>query len=80
MPRTKPSVSHRNRANETFSEVLLHFENEGLVFAVHLVVNGEGVEDGRHVCFRERSVNDGADDLDDFTVCAHDIRGVKVRR
>ena len=52
--------------------MLLHFEREALCRTTDLVVDSDGVENFRDAVNGEGRVNDGADDLDDFTVFAHD--------
>jgi len=52
--------------------VLLHFKSEGLFLASDLVADCDSVENFWNAVYWEGSVDDGADDLDDFTVCAHD--------
>ena len=61
--------------------MLLHFEREALFCTTYLVVDGDGVENFRDAVNGEGRVNDGADDLDDFTVFANDdLKKIEVSR
>jgi hypothetical protein len=55
--------------------VLLNFERERLFLAADGEVDRERLVDGRDGVFRELDVNDGADDLDDFTLVAQVGKG-----
>ena len=58
-------------AGDAAAEVLLDLERERFLFAVDREVDREGLIDGRDGVFGELDVDDGADDLDDFTGVAH---------
>ena len=63
---------HGDRAHEAFAEVLLDLEGQRLLLAADGEVDGERLVNGRDGVLGELHVDDGADDLDDFALVAHD--------
>ena len=58
---------HTDRAHPAFAEVLLHFHGELGGLAVDRVIDGEGVEQFGQMSVGEFDIDDGPDDLNDFT-------------
>ena len=52
--------------------MLLHLKGQHLLLAIDGEVNGERLINGRDGVLGELHVDDGADDLDDFALVAHD--------
>jgi len=63
---------HRNGAREPTAEVLLDFERKRLGPTGGLELDAERLVNGRDFVFRKLDVDDGANDLGDFSGVAHD--------